>query len=301
MNGTEARNEAPRIEAAVDAVVEVARHAGLAVTEPRVLRHVSSVVVHLRPQPLVGRALPTDDLDSAASRDLDRLERQVRVPQWLAERGASVVSPATWVEPGPVERNGYLVTLWEYVGHDPTATPDGRRAGRRLREIHDLLAQSEIHGLPHFMRAEELTGLLERLRLAASDARLFERALTTMGTALEGFAHLNLQPVHGDAHLGNVLMGPRGPVWTDFDKLCLGPRELDVACNEIRSRALGRTAEDDAFLLGYGEHDTELVQVLVNVQTLVVAAWTFALAERRPEFAELAAQRLQSAADGLGV
>ena len=84
-------------------------------------------------------------------------------------------------------------------------------------------------------------------------------------------------------------------------KVCLGPRELDVACNEIRSRALGRTAEDDAFLLGYGEHDAGLVDVLVHVQTLVLAAWTFALAERQPEFAELAVQRLEAAADGLGV
>ena len=45
-----------------------------------------------------------------------------------------------------------------------------------------------------------------------------------------------LQPVHGDAWLGNVLRTPGGPVWTDFELLCLGPRELDLACNETATR-----------------------------------------------------------------
>ena len=69
------------------------------------------------------------------------------------------------------------------------------------------------------MRAEELTGLLERLRLTRDDSELFERALAAMGSALSSY-ELDLQPVHGDAHLGNVLRTPQGPVWGDFEKAC---------------------------------------------------------------------------------
>lgn len=34
--------------------------------------------------------------------------------------------------------------------------------------------------------------------------------------------------VHGDAHLGNVLAGPDGPVLCDFDSACVGPPEWDL-------------------------------------------------------------------------
>ncbi|MGH3506161.1 MAG: phosphotransferase enzyme family protein [Nocardioidaceae bacterium] len=296
MNGSEASAEAARIDAAVQAVLDVAHDAGLRVNHPRLLRDLTTVVVHLAPERVVGRAVSVE----SATVDRHTLERELAVTSFLAEHGAAVAAPVARIDAGPIERAGYLVTLWEYVEHDHTRPIDGWAAGRRLREIHELLATADLHGLPHFMRAEELTGLLERLRLTGDQSALFERALAAMGTALSSY-ELDLQPVHGDAHLGNVLRTPNGPVWGDFEKVCLGPRELDIACNEIRAGALGREPSDDEFLGGYGAFDAGLVSVLVHIQTLVLAAWTFALAERRPDFADVAVQRLRAAAEGLGV
>jgi aminoglycoside phosphotransferase (APT) family kinase protein len=34
--------------------------------------------------------------------------------------------------------------------------------------------------------------------------------------------------VHGDAHPGNVIVGPDGPVLCDFDSSCVGPPEWDL-------------------------------------------------------------------------
>ena len=107
--------------------------------------------------------------------------------------------------------------------------------------------------------------------------------------------------MHGDAHLANVLRTSSGPVWTDFENACLGPRELDLACNEIRARAQGRTPADDEFLAGYGDHDELLVSRLIPVHALFLAAWTFALAERRPEVRPSAEQRLRWVVDGFGL
>lgn len=296
MDGSEASTEAAGIDAAVRAVLDVAHDAGLRVNHPRLLRDLTTTVVHLAPERVVGRAVSVD----SAIVDRHTLERELAVTSFLAEHGVAVAAPAAEVDAGPVEREGFLVTLWEYIEDDHTRPIDGCTAGRRLREIHELLATAELHGLPHFMRAEELTGLLERLRLTRDQAELFEQALAAMGTALSS-QDLDLQPVHGDAHLGNVLRTPSGPVWGDFEKVCLGPRELDIACNEIRAGAVGRGTPDDDFLSGYGAFDAGLVRVLVHVQTLVLAAWTFALAERRPDFSDVAAQRLRAAARGLGV
>ena len=38
-----------------------------------------------------------------------------------------------------------------------------------------------------------------------------------------------IQPLHGDAHLNNVLNG-RGPLWNDWEDTCLGPVGWDAAC-----------------------------------------------------------------------
>ena len=40
-----------------------------------------------------------------------------------------------------------------------------------------------------------------------------------------------------------------------LERLCLGPRELDLTCNDTAARSRCRMPEDDAFLAGYGGHD----------------------------------------------
>ena len=92
-----------------------------------------------------------------------------------------------------------------------------------------------------------------------------------------------LQPVHGDAWLGNVLRTPAGPVWSDFERLCLGPRELDLTCNETAARSRGRRPEDDAFLAGTAITTRDLRERAAALELLPLAAWTFQLAASRPD------------------
>lgn len=55
----------------------------------------------------------------------------------------------------------------------------------------------------------------------------------------------------------------------------------------------------DALLAGYGEHDRDLVELLVPVQLVTLAAWTFDRARRTPEYLPVARHRLRWAAGGL--
>ncbi|HEY0803631.1 MAG TPA: phosphotransferase [Pseudonocardiaceae bacterium] len=52
----------------------------------------------------------------------------------------------------------------------------------------------------------------------------------------------DLVPLHGDAHPGNLLHTPNGPVWTDFEDAWRGPIGWDLACLELTSRLDGHVA-----------------------------------------------------------
>ena len=233
-------------------------------------------------------------------RDRRWIERELELTAYLADAGAEVAGPCRSVDPGPYERDGFLVTLWEYVEHDPEPPLDARRAGEALREIHELLAAVPTHGLEHFAWLEEIETLVGLLRLSPDERSLFREALEASRSRVEGL-DLPLQPIHGDAHRGNVLRGPAGPRWSDFENVCLGPRELDLACTEIRARSHGREREDDELLAGYGDFDPELVSLLIPVHALFLAAWTFELAERTPDVRPHAVERLGWVRDGFGL
>ena len=71
------------------------------------------------------------------------------------------------------------------------------------------------------LAAEEVLGPMEA-------ARLLERIeeITTILRSLRA----PVQPLHADAHLNNVLNGPDGPLWNDWEDTCIGPLGWDAAC-----------------------------------------------------------------------
>ena len=280
----------------MDAAVAVAREAGLDVREPRLLRDLTNVLVHLSPEPVVARVPMT----FTRLRGRNWIERELELTRFLARSGAAIAGPCRSVAPGPYERDGFLVTLWEYVEHDRERPLDARRAGEALREVHERLAAAPARGLQHFAWLEEIETLVGLLRLSSAERSLFRDALAASRARVESL-DLALQPIHGDAHLGNVLRGPAGPLWSDFENVCLGPRELDLACTEIRARSRGREPEDDELLAGYGDYDRELVSLLIPVHALFLAAWTFELAGRTPEVRPQAVKRLGWVREGFGL
>ena len=68
----------------------------------------------------------------------------------------------------------------------------------------------------------------------SSDATLHRAAAELVPLALSW----PRRPLHGDAHTGNVLMTPSGPLWTDFEDVCVGPVEWDLASMTITEDAL---------------------------------------------------------------
>jgi len=284
------------VKEAVEAAVEVAFRLGVRIEEPVVLRDLTNVLVHLAPSPVVARVPVT----FARARGRAWVERELELASMLRDAGLPVAGPTRELPCGPHERNGFFVTLWEYVENDRDAPLDAAAAGRGLRRIHDALADVGPDGLDHFARLEEIRTLVEGMSFDGGELEALRRGVDAAAKVVDRL-DVPLQPVHGDAHHGNVLRTASGPLWGDFENVCLGPRELDLACNEIRARAQGRGPADDEFLAGYGDHDKELVAQLIPIHALFLAAWTFALAERRPEVLPHAEQRLRLVVDGFGL
>lgn len=282
------------MDGALHAAAAVAGEVGLRGVRPTVVSDGPTTVLHLAPEPLVARVVA----DAPAARE--SVAQALEVTARLHQAGVPVAAPAGVADPGPHERDGLLVTLWELVDHDPDRPLDGVRAGRALRAVHDVLQDVDATSLPHYTRPAETRAVVAGLALEPDHRRLLDEVLAAARARVDGL-DLQLQAIHGDAHLGNVLRTTAGPVWTDFDRVCRGPRELDLACNEIRVLSHGRTQTDDDLLRGYGDHDAELVSLLVPVHLAPLAARTFELAGRRPEFTPLAVRRLRWAADGLGL
>ena len=85
-----------------------------------------------------------------------------------------------------------------------------------------------------------------------------------------------IRPLHGDAHLNNVLNGPDGPLWNDWEDTCLGPLGWDAACL-LAGRDGGERAEAALAASGIDLDPGELA-LWVEARSLQIDVWRAFLA-----------------------
>jgi hypothetical protein len=213
---------------AVAAVTDHAREHGIRVDEPAVLADLFSLMVHLRPAPVVARV--STSMPRLRSPIAGWLATEIDVTTFLARQGAPVVAPSPELPPGPHERDGVAFSYWTYVRPDPDRSPSAADCSAMLVDLHAALRSypgrlpvfggNDIRrGLEALDGAGDVLSELEvaRLRAAAERLRPFMEAPG------------DVQPLHGDAYPGNVIATREGLVWIDFEDACLGPVEWDLA------------------------------------------------------------------------
>jgi hypothetical protein len=259
---------------ALTAAVAVAQAHGLTVTDPVILRDELNALIHLRPAPVVARVAGTI---ARVRPGTTWQRREVAIAGHLARAGAPVVAPSDELPPGPHEHEGRVISFWRHV--EPTSVPvDAVAAGRALRECHEAL-RSFSGSLPVLSGVTEAEALLTKL--AAEEALDHETATAFLHRLEDLHATLGalrspIQPLHGDAHLNNVLNGPAGPLWNDWEDTCVGPLGWDAACLKL-TRDGGERAE--AALAASGIHlDPGELSLWVEARSLQVAVWRAFLA-----------------------
>ena len=268
---------------ALAAATTVAARHGVQCSQPVVLRDGSNLVARMDPAPVVARVSTL----TARLRDGDAwFGREVALASHLAAAGAPVVAPSTELAPGPHHHDGLVMTFWTYVD-EAGRELDAAQAGRALRACHEALT-SFAGELPRWGVLDEAQETLEKLAatgvVAAPEVELLRGAGERLRAQIEALAP-DLQAVHGDAHLGNVIIGPDGPLWNDWEDSFLGPRGWDLACMQLHPRVFGRDrASATAAYVAYApDLDEATLELLMDARHFQATVWFGAVAGRGNE------------------
>ncbi|UXA21028.1 phosphotransferase [Mycobacterium sp. SMC-4] len=235
-----ARQLAERTRRAGEAALRAATDLGLAAQRATVLHDAFSVVVHLEPEPVVARIPVVLTGSTRADQQHRRQQRELDVAAWLAQRGVPVVRPAPQLPRAPVHRDGFAMTFWQLVevagDHRAYHGVDLSYSARLHAHLADYRGALPFlapfnQGLPEMLAALQPGDLLTAADLdrvwAEYDAM---RAVLSCVEAFQAaFPAVTVQPIQGDVPSHNVIRAKSGILFSDFEDICLGPVEWDIA------------------------------------------------------------------------
>ncbi|MEU8378843.1 aminoglycoside phosphotransferase family protein [Streptosporangium sp. NPDC048865] len=201
-------------------LASVCARAGLPPGDAELIKFTNNAVFRLRRAPVVVRVA-----GSSAARS--RVPTVVRVARWLAGHDF----PAVRLLPGceePLQVDGHLVTLWEYIP-EAGPRPGGGDLAAMLRRLHTLADPPA--DLPEWAPMTEVRQRLDEPEdLSPGDHAFLLDECDEIEERLAALDYvLPAGVIHGDVFMGNVIAGPGGPVLCDFDSAAIGPREWDLA------------------------------------------------------------------------
>ncbi|WP_432957131.1 phosphotransferase [Micromonospora haikouensis] len=231
-------------QAVTEALREVAGILGVPSEDAQLLRLTNNAVFALPSSGVVIRIARTHRLR-------DRVPKVIRLARWFADIDAPTVRLAPGIEQ-PIEVGTLVASVWQYVPPGSPA-PAAEDLGLVLREFH-ALDVSPI-SLPAWDPIDDARRrLAEADGLHGSDRDFLMRwcdRLEPRVTALNQRTERSL--IHGDAHVGNLLMEPSGrTVMCDFDATCVGPWQVDLAAVAVGEHRFGRTGAHEALAVAYG-------------------------------------------------
>lgn len=242
------------------AALSVATSLGLPSDEAVVLFNSNKLALRLTPCDVLARVTH------------DRLEAQLELDRarTLADAGC----PVGDVQPGVPSlvhgRDGFAVTLWEY--HDPSTHPVSAESyAGALTRLHAGMRTVDLPSRRFTDRIAEAHHVVSLSpELADADRVLLEGRLTGLRQAIDEFGAAE-QLIHGEPHPGNLLGTRHGPVFIDFETLCRGPIELDLA-------HVPETASDH-----YPGADQELLALCRELVLAMIAAWRWQFDDEFPD------------------
>jgi aminoglycoside phosphotransferase (APT) family kinase protein len=177
------------------------------------------------------RILPADVFARVAYAGQEVAQFEVALAQRLAEANSPAATLEPRVEPRPYERDGFIVTLWNYYEPLATELSPGDYASA-LKRLHAAMREIDIPA-PHFTdRVTEAEQLVATPDLSPA---LTDTDRDCLAAMLQDLRHAVCdhaapeQLLHGEPHPGNLLNTNSGPRFIDLETCCRGPVEFDLA------------------------------------------------------------------------
>ncbi|HEY6892242.1 MAG TPA: phosphotransferase, partial [Solirubrobacter sp.] len=171
---------------------------------------------------------------------------------------------------GPYLYGERWMSFWEYVEVRETQL-EAAAIGRALRELHDALAGYRGPLPPRSAVQGEIDWLLKAL---GADSELIAERDRLAEVILELEQATDRQPLHGDASLSALLATSGGPRWNDFEDVCVGRVEWDVAGVLSDARAAHGAAFSAEVLAAYGgDCDRAALHRVDQVHALYGTLW----------------------------
>lgn len=216
---------APGAVHAVAAATATARALGLDADDAVVLQDSNSLTVRLLPCDVVARVRPGKDAVPQAAMELD-------LAHGLVELGAPAAGPDPRLGTHVHVRDGFVITFWTYFAPQGTQEIPPAEYAHALERLHAGMRVLDAPA-PHFMdrviSAQRLVDEPARTPgLRGADRELLSRTLRGASRAITG-SGAQEQLLHGEPQPGNLLSTTRGPLFIDWETICRGPVEFDVA------------------------------------------------------------------------
>lgn len=255
-----------------NAIAVATRH-GVVPDRCEILQDGHTLVVRLT-ETLVARVVT--DIDGPRQ-GLDWFKRETAVAAHLTRYHAPVIPLHPDLPATAHHYEGYTMNFWQFV----TATdaePDPREIGSTLYQCHEIL-----HHFPETLPSlailhetlEILNTSFEKSYFDVATVELLKRHLQH---SIDVLAPLPAQALHGDAHMGNLMMTPQGMLWTDWEDAFSGPVEWDLASIIWNAKLLDNDHDFvDQVLESYqavgGKYDELVLKQCLIARAAVMSAW----------------------------
>ncbi|MFE4408990.1 phosphotransferase enzyme family protein [Streptomyces sp. NPDC056821] len=245
------------------------RAAGLDGTGAELIRLGENALFRLASVPVVVRV--------ARGREwLSTARKEVAVSRWLADEGFPAARIVEDLEQ-PLVIDGRPVTFWHLIVEGDRKATYGE-LGATLRDLHALGVPGGLE-LPSFDPFDKQQRRLDRAVIPEDDKVFLRKRWRELR---DKYAELRFEtlkgPVHGDAHVQNLMVDDQGAViLIDFEAFCFDHPEWDLMVTAVEHHSLGwQTDEQYAdFVTAYGRdlYDWPGYETLRGLQEFGMTTW----------------------------
>ncbi|MFF4861702.1 phosphotransferase enzyme family protein [Streptomyces sp. NPDC002405] len=207
---------------------------------------------------------------------LTTARKEVAVSRWLADEGFPAARIVEDLEQ-PFVADGHPVTFWHLIAEGDRKAAYGE-LGATLRDLHALKVPDGLE-LPSFDPFDKQQRRLDRAVIPEDDKVFLRKRWRELQ---DKYAELRFEtpkgPVHGDAHVQNLMVDDQGQViLIDFEAFCFDHPEWDLMVTAVEHHSLGwQTDEQYAdFVTAYGRDlcDWPGYETLRGLQEFGMTTW----------------------------